>query len=112
MIEIVKATLAILFIRGTMEQGMINGWIVRLFWSAPVWIKKPLFSCLTCMTSVWGTAAFFLFTSEWRSLHISELGIPFLQFILPLGGLLYLFDCVLTIFIAGIQDAERQIKLD
>lgn len=109
--EIFKATLAIIFLKSTMEHGQINGWVVRLFWSAPPWIKKPLFSCLTCMTSVWGTAAFFFFT-EWRMLHAFDLGINFLQFILPLGGLLYLFDCVLTIITTGIQDAERQIDMD
>lgn len=105
MIIILKSMLAIVFIRSTMEQGQINGWVVRLFWNAPIWIKKPLFDCLTCMTSIWGTLAFFLFSPEYTIL-------AFVQFILPLGGLLFFMDCVLTFVTSGIEDGQKQSNMD
>ncbi len=105
MIIILKSMLAIVFLQSTMQQGQINGWVVRLFWRAPIWIKKPLFACLTCMTSIWGTALFFLFSTEYNLL-------AFVQFILPLGGLLFLMDCVLTFVTSGIEDGQRQINMD
>ena len=101
MFEIVKAALAIVFIRSTMEQGQINGWVIRLFWNAPVWIKKPLFNCLTCMTSVWGTPLFFVF-------HHDHNILAFVGFILPLGGVMYLIDCVLTFVNQAIDENEQK----
>ena len=101
MLDIVKAALAIVFIWSTMKQGMINGWVVRLLWNAPVWIKKPLFGCLTCMTSVWGSALFFVFSKEYSIL-------AFVGFLLPLGGVMYLFDCVLTFVSQAIDENEQK----
>lgn len=36
----------------TTQEGEINNWVDKLLWSAPSWIKKPLYDCPTCCASV------------------------------------------------------------
>ena len=101
LLKIILGALSIVFIKATMQQGQINGWVVRLLWRAPLWIKKPLFGCLTCMTSVWGAALFFVY-------HTNYTILAFVGFILPLGGLLYLIDCVLTFATIAVDENEQK----
>lgn len=35
-------------------QGMIFGWIRPLLYRLPEWLKKPLYLCEICMSSIWG----------------------------------------------------------
>lgn len=43
----------------------------------PVWLIKPLFDCLTCMCSIWGT-------SYWL---LSDTDLSWLVFVLAVGGM-------------------------
>lgn len=53
--QVLLAALAIVFIHSTTWDGMINAWLRRLLYRAPIWIRKPLYLCPICMTSFWGT---------------------------------------------------------
>ena len=46
---------SVLFIHSCTWEGMILESVVKVFWKAPVWIKKPLFECPICMTPWWGS---------------------------------------------------------
>lgn len=50
-----------LFVHACTWEGMIGEKIGELFWEAPVWIKKPLFSCPICMCPWWGSGLIVLF---------------------------------------------------
>lgn len=36
----------------TTQEGEINSWVDNLLFAAPEWVKKPLYSCPTCMSSL------------------------------------------------------------
>ena len=40
--------------------GMIFAWMRKYLKHLPLFIRKPLFECMICMASIWGTA-FFLY---------------------------------------------------
>lgn len=50
----------IIFIWIMLKPGMILGWIRPTLEKIPYkFIRKPLFECNICMTSIWGTLAWF-----------------------------------------------------
>ncbi len=57
--KIVIVALAIVFVHATTWEGMINAWLPRVFSGKPLWMRKPLYMCTICMTSIWGTALWF-----------------------------------------------------
>lgn len=50
----------ILFIHSCTQEGMILHFIDRWFENAPLWIRKPLFSCPVCMVPYWGSLIIWL----------------------------------------------------
>lgn len=57
--QVLLTALAIVFIHSTTWDGMINAWMRKELYRAPIWIRKPLYLCPICMTSFWGTALWF-----------------------------------------------------
>ncbi len=87
--DLILATFAILCIHGAFMPGNVFFPLAKLLWSAPKYIKKPVFQCLFCMTSIYSTPCFFLFASGDHSL------LEFLRFAFPLGGILLVLDIIL-----------------
>lgn len=50
----------VMFIHSCTGEGMILNFIDRLFENAPIWIRKPLFSCSVCMVPYWGSLLIWL----------------------------------------------------
>lgn len=83
---LIKSALIIVFIHVSFMEGMFlykfREW---LEWDElPGYIKKPLYDCLTCMTSIWGTILWFGFGGGFE--------VGFFLYILLLGGILALVD--------------------
>lgn len=98
MTEIIKAALSVLFVYAAFLPGNLLAPIANILWKAPWWIRKPTFECMTCMTSVYGTAYFLLFVNG----GISE----YVTFLLPMGGLLFLIEGIITLCINP-EDCEE-----
>jgi len=60
-----KLSLIITGIYTSTQDGMIFGFIRPLLFSLPVWLKKPLYLCLTCMASFWTLALWLLFANAY-----------------------------------------------
>lgn len=45
----------VMFLHSCTQEGMILHCVDRWFQNAPLWIRKPLFSCAVCMVPYWGT---------------------------------------------------------
>jgi hypothetical protein len=58
-VKIIVTALAILFVHATTWEGMINAWLPRLAGRLPLFIRKPLYLCPICMTSIWGITLWF-----------------------------------------------------
>lgn len=96
--DIIRCSLMIAGINATTWPTMIferqADWlIVRL----PYWICKPLFECIICMASIWGTI---FFLSEISNFDI----ISYIKFIFAVAGL--------NTIINGIQSLIRKSWLD
>jgi hypothetical protein len=84
-------SLKILFVWAAMQPGMIlfplrwvlEGMISFLPVRVMLWVRKPLFDCLFCMSSVWG----FLFSIDQASLSFG-----YLVFLFTVGGINYLVE--------------------
>jgi hypothetical protein len=89
-------SLKIVFVYACYQEGMFLFPLRRLmdkvisYLPAKVylWIRKPLFYCLTCMSSVYGI----LFTYK-----LASFTWEYLQFLFIIGGFNYLFGCFITI---------------
>ena len=87
----ILTSLKILFVHAAMKEGMILFWLRRIIDSVlqplPVllqlWIRKPLYECLFCMSSVWGM----LFTIDLWSLTWE-----YLQFLMAVAGVDYIIQ--------------------
>lgn len=51
----VSIAMIIMFLHSCTQPGMILHFIDRWFENAPLWIRKPLFSCPVCMVPYWGS---------------------------------------------------------
>lgn len=73
------AVLIILFVNATTQDGMIFGFVRKGLYFLPVWIKKPLYDCLVCMSPWYAFAIWFLLGGrmEFELVH----------FVLIVGGL-------------------------
>jgi hypothetical protein len=76
----------------SMKEGMIFFPIRKLI--DPVfrnktgaWFRKPLYGCLTCMTSVWGVS-YYLFTFGHHNIDLGQ----FIRFIAVVGGVNAIID--------------------
>lgn len=82
LIHVILTALGIVFIHATTWEGMIFSRVRVALWHAPLWIKKPLFMCLICMTSIWGTALYFQ-------------PFEFISYLFAVGGLMTLLSFLL-----------------
>lgn len=82
--------LSIIFIHALFWDGMLLGslrrsWLTNL----PLWVRKPLYECAVCMTSLWGTFAYLVMVPN--PTFLSYIGI-----ILPVGGSLLMLRGMLN----------------
>lgn len=83
-ITLALAALAIVGIWTSFGKGMIFGWLAD--WmeeSFHPYVNKPIFSCILCMSSLWGGLIWLWSGGDWRVLPV---------FILALCGLLRLIS--------------------
>lgn len=75
----IYAVLMIHFIQATTMEGMIFGFVRKAFYHFPIWIKKPLYECLICMSPWYAVLCWFILghALEYHLVH----------FILIVGGL-------------------------
>lgn len=59
--QCIYAVLMIHFIHACTWDGMIFGFVRRKLYYFPVWIKKPLYDCVICMSPWYAGAIWFLF---------------------------------------------------
>lgn len=68
----------VIAIWATMLYGMIFGFVRELF-KLPMWLQKPIYECVICMTAWYGSIAYWLFwgnsVKEWVIVVISAMGI-------------------------------------
>src|SRR5690242_7557171 len=103
MLEVILLTsLKIIFIYGAMQEGEILFWLrqllerfVALFPAKyQFYLRKPLFDCMFCMSSVWGLIFLFL-------------PMPlFVEIILSVAGLNYLLSALVGFLHAAKDEAE------
>lgn len=87
-------SLKILFVYAAMRQGMILfpvrrviDWIIEpLPPKLYLWIRKPLYDCLFCMSSVWG----FIFSYNVAAFHWY-----YLHYLLVIAGINYIIQSLL-----------------
>jgi hypothetical protein len=82
LIQVVLTALGIVFIHATTWDGMIFSRVRVALWGLPLWIKKPLFMCPICMTSIWGTALYFQ-------------PFEFITYLFAVGGMMTLLSFIL-----------------
>ena len=73
--------------------------IPRLLWNAPVLIKKPLFECMMCMSSVWGI-------TFWYIAGNSILNTELISFLLTLSGVMFILDILISFIIKKLNSRE------
>jgi hypothetical protein len=86
-----RTSLMITFMWGAMQVGMIFFWLTQLIdrglSNLPIkmhlWLRKPLYDCLFCMSSFWGI----LFTFKYFSFSFN-----YLFLLLTIGGINYLIS--------------------
>lgn len=87
--KIVITSLCITLIHVSMMEGMVLFKLrQRMDPFFPYWIQKPLYECLPCMCSYWGTILYFWFTGEYNLQG-------FIVFVLAVGGV----NTIISVFI-------------
>ncbi len=82
LIRVILTAFGIVFIHSTTWEGMIFGRVRRWMYRAPVWLRKPTYMCMICMTSVWGTLLWFN-------------PFEFITYLFATGGILVFFSFLL-----------------
>jgi len=105
----IRTSLIIVCIWAAMQEGMILHWLRLLMEygieELPCWIslktkillRKPLFDCLFCMSSVWGV----LFTH-----HYFQFSFLYVKLILTIGGINFLISLFILKHLNGINERE------
>lgn len=66
------------FMRATLAfRTVVCGFVLTAMCLTLLFLRKPLFDCLICMTSIWGTVLYFLFHRE----------LNYLEFLFTVGGI-------------------------
>lgn len=96
MIESIFITaFVIILIHVSMWEGMIFSfipWIIEYTicdWKLSPYIQKPLYECMTCMCSIWGTFLWYFYFMEY----------DWLLFVGGVGGVLAIFDILINFII-------------
>jgi len=88
MMELITTALVIVFFHCSYQEGGILLWlrieIDKLFYGKYFRLRKPLYDCLPCMSSIYGTVLYLL-QFEFHVKH-------FILFIFSLAGLLYIIN--------------------
>lgn len=77
--QCIYAALVIWFIHATTWEGMIFGFVRKKLYHFPVWIKKPLYLCVICMSPWYAVGCWFLFGNV--------ISLDILYFALIVGGI-------------------------
>lgn len=95
--KVTLTSLAVVFAYASMKPGMVF-FFVRRFWEkllsflperVNLYLRKPLFECLTCCSSVYGI----LF-----SLNVFSVSVDYLLFLFQVAGLDYLISVIINFF--------------
>lgn len=89
MIQLLLSALAILSLHAVCWDGNAFDRVNRWTWRWPSWLKKPLFDCLFCMSSIWSVPTYVLFYDSWST-------VGYLRHVFPLAGILFLLDFILN----------------
>lgn len=81
--------------------GMIFYWLLPYLERLPAWMHKPLFECLTCMSSFWGLMLWFAFGNG--------LSLWIIPQILAVAGLNYLLSLVTSVLMFAGEILESWI---
>jgi hypothetical protein len=83
---ILTTSLKIIFMYGAMQEGEILFWLRRLFEnfvslfpvSVQFYLRKPLFDCMFCMSSVWGLTFILLPLPFWLDIILCVAGLNYI----------------------------------
>src|SRR5437870_6419472 len=95
--KVILTSLAIVFVYASMQPGMVFFFIRKFFErllsylpeKVNLYLRKPLFDCLTCCSSIYGI----LF-----SLHYFSISFNYLLFLFQVAGLNFIFSLFMRYF--------------
>lgn len=87
-VDVIIAALVITGIHSLFEQGMILFPVRQYLDQYLTWLRKPLYACMICMSSIYGSAMFAL-------LEVEPLLSNYFLFIMSLAGLLTIISKLL-----------------
>lgn len=58
--QIALISFIIIGLHSAMQEGMVLAFVPRLLSPLPLWLRKPLFQCMICMSSFWTITIWFI----------------------------------------------------
>lgn len=86
----------------TTKEGEINHWVDKLLWSLPEWIKKPLYDCPTCMSSVHSTYIYWTY-HYWIGEINYQTALIYVVYVFGLAALNTLVNAAISFFGTNIK---------